>query len=64
MQDFEKPIKRKRNLPHWTYSDSVYFITWRIHEKQNDLSMPERSFIAELLHSFNHERYELSALSS
>lgn len=56
----EEDIKKScRRLPHWEYSDSIYFITWRLHAKQPSLTPEERSLVVEVLKHFDEKRYTL-----
>jgi REP element-mobilizing transposase RayT len=56
----EEDIKKsRRRLPHWEYSDSIYFITWRLHAKQPSLTPEERSLVLEMLKHFDEKRYTL-----
>ena len=51
----------RRKLPHWRLEESVYFLTWRLHRGQPELSPSERSAIVSALRYFNGQRYELFA---
>jgi REP-associated tyrosine transposase len=55
----EEVLKSRRRLPHWEYSDSVYFITWRLHKNQSSLIPEERSLVVEVLKHFDEKRYSL-----
>jgi REP element-mobilizing transposase RayT len=55
----DEVLKSRRRLPHWEYLDSIYFITWRLHKKQSSLKPEERTFIVEVLKSFDEKRYTL-----
>jgi REP element-mobilizing transposase RayT len=54
----ELTISRRR-LPHWSYEGSVYFLTWRLSQKQSELSAEERDMVAQALRHFESERYQL-----
>jgi putative transposase len=47
----------RRNLPHWRLEGSVYFVTWRLHTEQPELSPDERDVIVSALRHFDNERY-------
>jgi len=51
----------RRRLPHWRLRDSVYFVTWRLHEEQRELSPAERDTVCNALRHANGERYALYA---
>jgi REP element-mobilizing transposase RayT len=54
------PITRYyRKLPHIRMSHSVYFVTWRCHRKQREISELERSDVAASLRYFDGARYQL-----
>ena len=53
-------ISRHR-LPHWELPGSVYFISWRLAEKQPKLSPEARSLVYSALKHFDGERYHLIA---
>jgi REP-associated tyrosine transposase len=55
----EEVLKSRRRLPHWEYSDSIYFITWRLHKNQSSLIPEERSLVVEVLKHFEEKRYSL-----
>ena len=50
----------RRNLPHWRLTGSVYFVTWRVHEKQTELRPDERSSVASAIKHFDGQRQEVS----
>ena len=58
-QSEEEVLKSRRRLPHWEYSDSIYFITWRLHKNQSSLIPEERSLVVEVLKYFDEKRYSL-----
>src|SRR5262245_46529407 len=49
----------RRNLPHWRLTDAVYFITWRLHRSQPELSPEESSLMAENIMHWDGTRYKL-----
>lgn len=51
----------RRRLPHWRLDGSIYFVTWRIHPSQPDLSECERTLTLESLKFFDERRYRLLA---
>jgi REP element-mobilizing transposase RayT len=51
----------RRRLPHWRLAGSVYFITWRLHPGQFELSPEERDIIAGAVKHFDDDRYDLLA---
>jgi putative transposase len=51
----------RRRLPHWRDGEAVYFVTWRIAEKQAELSPSERDLIQAELRHRDGERYEIYA---
>ena len=51
----------RRFLPHWRIDGAVYVVTWRLHQDQVRLSVLERQQVAEMLHRFDGDRYELFA---
>ena len=55
----ELKVTRRRKLPHWTFDESTYFITWRLHKNQSQLEPSERTVIASILRYFDGQRYEL-----
>ena len=55
------PSIAQRDLPHWTYSDSIYFVTWRIAKETPDLCPEERSLVSGAISQFHEKRYDLFA---
>jgi REP element-mobilizing transposase RayT len=51
----------QRRLPHFRQPGATYFITWRLHSGQPDLSSAERDLVASTIHHFNGQRYDLIA---
>ena len=51
----------RRRLPHWRLVDSVYFVTWRLHPSQPELTPAERGAIVSALRFFDGQKYELIA---
>ncbi|MGO9395900.1 MAG: transposase, partial [Desulfobaccales bacterium] len=51
----------RRRLPHWRLTESIYFITWRLHPSQNELNPEERNIIIEAFKHFDDDRYDLFA---
>jgi REP element-mobilizing transposase RayT len=50
-----------RKLPHYQRPGATYFITWRLHRDQLDMSPAERDLVADALHHFDGRRYVLHA---
>jgi REP element-mobilizing transposase RayT len=51
----------RRFLPHWRVAGAVYFVTWRLHDEQEPLTVLERDQIAQVIRYFDGERFELFA---
>jgi putative transposase len=51
----------RRYLPHWRMDTATYFVTWRIHKSQPDLTPAERTTVVQALQHFDEERYSLLA---
>ena len=51
----------RRRMPHWRLDGSVYFVTWRLHKSQKELSTPEREIIGSTLKYFDGQRFDLFA---
>ncbi len=49
----------RRNLPHFRMDHAVYFVTWRGHPAQAELSEKERSDVVAALRCFDGVRYRL-----
>ena len=49
----------RRNLPHWRMRGALYFVTWRVHKKQPELTPEERELVVSALRHFDGRRYEL-----
>ena len=54
-------VIQRRDLPHWQLDGATYFITWRMHASQRELSPTERDLVVDALRFFNGLRYYLSA---
>ena len=52
----------RRRLPHWRREGATYFVTWRLHRSQRDLSPEERTIVLDVLRHFDGARYRLHAL--
>jgi REP element-mobilizing transposase RayT len=50
----------RRNLPHWRLRGASYFVTWRKHKNQDDLSPEEKDVVVAALRHFDGKRYELT----
>jgi len=50
-----------RHLPQLRAEGAVYFITWRLNDRNDSLSPGERTLVAENLEHFNEDRYRLAA---
>ncbi len=48
-----------RNLPHLRAAEAIYFVTWRRHPVQHDLSEKERDEVVTALRWFHGARYRL-----
>jgi REP element-mobilizing transposase RayT len=55
MEDFRS--YRRKSLPHWRASGSVYFVTWRLAPGAPALAPEERSTVASALKHFEGDRY-------
>jgi REP element-mobilizing transposase RayT len=51
----------RRNMPHWRLAGSYYFVTWRVHPEQPDLTEHERTIVANAIKFFKDKRYRLCA---
>jgi putative transposase len=51
----------RRKLPHWRKAESVYFVTWRLHHSQIELTPDELQLLTAALNHFDGKRYELLA---
>jgi REP element-mobilizing transposase RayT len=49
----------RRKLPHWRMEGAVYFLTWRLNQKQSELVPAERDLVVLTLRHFHNERYRL-----
>ncbi|MDQ3023317.1 MAG: Mur ligase family protein, partial [bacterium] len=57
VEDFHRYYRR---LPHWRMTGSTYWVTWRLHQQRSSLSSSARELLAESLHHFDTERYDLT----
>jgi REP-associated tyrosine transposase len=48
-------------LPHWRPEGAIYFVTWRVHKNQTELTPPERSLVYSAIQHFDGQRYRLFA---
>lgn len=51
----------RRHLPHWRVEGATYFVTWRIHATQGELTPDERTLVVNALEHFHGVRYHLNA---
>jgi putative transposase len=51
----------RRKLPHWRLEGSVYFVTWRLAQRQPALTPPERTMVVDAIRYFEEQRYQLPA---
>ncbi len=51
----------RRRLPHWRDDDVIYFVTWRLSQRQPELDASERELVASALKHFDGQRYQLAA---
>jgi REP element-mobilizing transposase RayT len=51
----------RRTLPHWRQDGATYFVTWRLHQCQPQLSPQDRTIVANAIDYFNRQRYQLAA---
>ena len=51
----------RRKLPHWRQAGAVYFVTWRLHPSQPELTGDERTLVVASLEHFQKEHYILFA---
>ena len=63
MQPCQEPAFRqyRRSLPHWRASGVAYFVTWRLHPRQEPLCDAERTAVVQALRFFDGTRYRLLA---
>jgi REP element-mobilizing transposase RayT len=50
----------RNHLPQWRLDGGVYFVTWRLHARGDQLTPPERSIVADAIRHFKDVRYRLS----
>jgi REP element-mobilizing transposase RayT len=53
-------IFRRNQLPQWRLDGGVYFVTWRLHRRGDELSPAERTLVAEAIRRDHEVRYYLS----
>jgi REP element-mobilizing transposase RayT len=53
-------VFRRNILPQWRLDGGVYFVTWRLHNKGDELSPDERSTVADALKEMHEAHYFLS----
>ncbi len=51
----------RRRMPHWRSSGVVYFVTWRLAPRQDELTATERDVVVSALRRFDTIRYVLDA---
>ena len=51
----------RRRLPHVRVREGTYFVTWRLHRAQAELTPAERTLLVDTLRHFDADRYELLA---
>jgi putative transposase len=51
----------RRRLPHFRVDGAIYFVTWRVHHGQQDLSKGERDCVVASIRHFDGARYVLHA---
>jgi REP element-mobilizing transposase RayT len=51
----------RRHLPHLRSRERLYFVTWRIHRSQHDLTPEERDMVSMVLRHFDPRRYDLQS---
>ena len=51
----------RRKLPHWRLSGAVYFVTWRLHGSQPEITPDERTVVLGAIRHFSEYRYQLFA---
>jgi REP element-mobilizing transposase RayT len=49
----------RRHLPHFRSRGQFYFVTWRLHRSQEDLSPEEKDTVCSVLRHFDNQRYEI-----
>ena len=61
VKDSEEVSIYRRKLPHWRQAEALYFVTWRLHPRQPELSPDERTIVVDALEHFRKQRYDLFA---
>jgi putative transposase len=51
----------RRKLPHWRETGATYFVTWRLHPRQQELGGAEREIVATQIQRDQSKRYEMYA---
>ena len=51
----------RRHLPHIRSEGATYFVTWRIHRRQSDLSERDKDCVVASIRHFDGTRYTLHA---
>src|SRR5690606_18639489 len=52
----------RRRLPHWRLEGATYFVTWRLHRRQGDLTPHERTMVTGVILHWESVRFVLHAL--
>jgi REP element-mobilizing transposase RayT len=52
----------RRRLPHWRLNGATYFVTWRLHRSQADLTHRERTTVTRVILHWESVRFTLHAL--
>lgn len=47
-------------MPQWRLDGGIYFVTWRLNDRQDRLSPEERSLVADAIKRYQGIRYQLS----
>lgn len=61
MRDPDELFIYRRYLPHWRVAGALYFVTWRLIPKIQDLTPDERNVVVAALRHFSGSRYRLLA---
>jgi len=51
----------RKQLPHWRQESAAYFLTWRSHKTQPELTPAERTLVSDAIQYFHRVRYALLA---
>lgn len=46
-------------MPQWRADGGIYFVTWSLHDRRDELSPAERSIVADCLRFRHREHYDL-----